>query len=239
MAPLIALTAYNRLLETEVGRRIYAVMQPDYGDRVVEAGGLPVMVGELDPALAPAICDRVDGLVLTGGGDVCPARYGGGDHEHVYGTSAARDAFESALLAAAEARELPTLAICRGIQITGVHFGAGLLAHLPDEGYADLHLKGGYTAKHEVSVEPSSRLANILGDTRAVTISAHHQALADAPPGFKVAARAEDGVIEAIESPDHPWLVAAVQWHPEKEEATRQPLFEALVTAAGNRRANS
>ena len=175
----------------------------------------------------------IEGLVLTGGSDVDPKYYGQQRHPELGEVDAERDAFELGLLAMADATELPMFAICRGLQLLNVHRGGTLLQHLPQ---ADRHRRNDTLKSqpvHAVRVEPKSRLAAILGTTKPQVNSRHHQAIDQLGGGLRIAATdAEDGVIEAVEDPSRPSLIA-VQWHPE-DQASNDPvqrrLFESFAS---------
>jgi putative glutamine amidotransferase len=147
-----------------------------------------------------------------------------------------RDEFELALAKRLLASPLPTLGICRGMQILGVASGVQLIAHVPDV-YGDAiahrldHPRR--PIPHNIQLEPKSRLAAIMGDTAARVISWHHQAIKTVPDGWNVAATTADGLVEALEHSQHPWMVA-VQWHPEMSPDVpgHQRLFQSLVAAA-------
>ena len=211
----------------------------EYVDAVRRAGGsvalLPPGEGEPDDWLA-----RVDGVILSGGGDIDPARYGGAGHETVYMVDADRDRTEFELAKQVLAVGLPTLAICRGAQVLNVVLGGTIHVHLPDVvGEAVAHrAPSREPTPHPVSVEANSRLAGILGERWFEAASWHHQAIDRVAPALRVAARASDGTIEAVEMPGHPWLVA-VQWHPELtagHDPVQQRLFDALVATAADAR---
>jgi putative glutamine amidotransferase len=240
--PFIAVVAYH-LAPQRVSRWPdggYGVPAP-YLDALRRAGARPAILapgeaGEPADLLAP-----FDGLLLVGGGDVDPARYGGTDDGHLYGVEPDRDALEIALLHAADERALPTLCICRGLQVMNTAFGGTLHPHLPDlEGTIE---HGAPVADertmHDVNVGSGSRLGAAIG-TEAVACSSHHHQGVDRPgDGLRPTGWSEDGLVEALErgSGDHPrpgWMVG-VQWHPEDTAATdpRQlALFEGFVEAA-------
>ena len=168
------------------------------------------------------------GLVLTGGVDIDPQRYGEARHATVKDVNPARDEFEARLLDEALAADLPVLAICRGHQLLNVCLGGGLQQHI-ESGEHRAHKEQPYASRwHEVTLDGGSRLAGILGTAPVWVNSRHHQAVtADRlAPGLRVAARSEDGVVEAVESEAHRWVIA-VQWHPEREEPER-PDFSRL-----------
>jgi len=188
----------------------------------------------LDDGEADEILDRVDGLLLLGGGDVDPAIYGQDPAEEVYGVVAERDAFELALVRAAVARRLPTLAICRGHQVLNVAFGGTLHQHISADGPV-AHGRPGHkdgAATHDVRVQDGSRLAGALGVTAAPVSSHHHQTVDRVGDGLVPTAWADDGVVEGLELDDPDTWVVSAQWHPEDtaaRDATQQRLFDAFV----------
>ena len=198
-------------------------------------GLIPLIVPPmLDPARAAEALDVVRGLVLTGGEDVDPARYGAQPHPQLEKLDVARDAVELALLAGARERGLPVLAICRGIQLLNVGLGGTLFQDLPSERPGPVPHEDNQ-ARHALRVDPDSLLGRTLGRAAALPVnSRHHQAIRDLAPGLRVSATAEDGVIEAVEpeDPAAPWMLG-VQWHPEDlNEAALFRGFAAAVTAA-------
>jgi len=229
--PLIGISTYHR----ETAGRSRFSLPSAYVDALRAAHGLAVLVtpGEAEPE---ELLERLDGLVLSGGGDLDPASYGGDTHARTYSVSPERDAFELALLRGALARGLPTLAICRGMQILNVALGGDLHAHLPDVvGETVVHrLSQTEAAAHPVRLEAGSRLAEGLGLRALGAVpSWHHQALSRLGTGLRPVAWAPDDVIEAVELPGEPQLVA-VQWHPELagDAIEGRGLFEALVARA-------
>jgi putative glutamine amidotransferase len=206
---------------------------------LVRAGAAPLMIPQLaDASLVRALYERLDGLLLPGGEDIDPARYGEARHEQCGRVSPERDEMELALARWAVEDGMPLLAICRGIQILNVALGGSLYqdisAQIPG---AERHAwYPGYPRNrlsHEVAVSPQTRLATILGDGSLRVNSLHHQALKEVPPALTVVARAPDGIVEAIEIADHPFALS-VQWHPEEladDDARAQRLFDALVEA--------
>ena len=190
--------------------------------RAIESAGLiPLVVPPLaHPERAAALLERADGLLLTGGEDVDPAHYGAELHPKGGVPHAARDATELALARAARDARLPTLAICRGIQLLNVALGGTLVQDLPSERPDALdHDPGGDRASrsHDLRVERGSRLAEALGATELAVNSFHHQAVDRVGHPLLATARSPDGVIEGLETPkDADWWVIAVQWHPEE-----------------------
>ena len=150
-----------------------------------------------------------------------------------------RDAFELTLAKLALNTDIPVLGICRGIGVLSVASGGSLVTHLPDEfGEAVAHTGGPtQTVEHLVRIEPQSRLAKVVGSTEVTVVSLHHQAVRTVPPGWRVAAYACDGVIEALEHEHHPWAIA-LQWHPELalDDPQAQRIFCSLVEAAYQRK---
>lgn len=204
-----------------------------YVDAVRRADGIPLLIPPEEERLE-ALVDRVDGLVLTGGGDIDPARYGGAPRESVYEVNAARDESEIAVVKAALKREIPIFGICRGAQVINVTLGGTLIEHLPEPEDGMGHRRGVKSVRHPVSAVPDSHLASLMGASDVTPASNHHQAVRDVAPGLKVVARAPDGVIEGLEMPGYPFLIA-VQWHPEvsaADDPTQQRLFDRFVEAA-------
>jgi putative glutamine amidotransferase len=210
-----------------------------YLEAIEAAGGLPVVVPPLPLGSIDAFLDRVDGVCLSGGPDIDPAVYGAGRHPRLGPTERALDEFELELARAADERDMPVLAICRGAQVVNVARGGTLHQHLPDVVGETLEHRQDVAAKnvtHPVTVDRHSLLGAILGQWAHVN-SFHHQAVRDLGSGLIVTATAPDGTIEAFEAPDRSFLVG-VQWHAEclidrKEQAD---LFDALMAAATERR---
>jgi putative glutamine amidotransferase len=225
----IGVTTYRR--ETE-GRERFT-LPAAYVNAVREVGAVAVLLAPGDAA-PEALLARLDGLVLSGGGDLDPRYSGAEAHTTVYGTCPERDAFEIALARAAVASDLPTLAICRGLQVLNVARGGTLHAHLPDVvGDEVAHRSSQVEAtSHPVRIAEDSALAGVLGgEALAGVPSWHHQAVARLGDGLTPIAWAADGVIEAVALAGARRLTA-VQWHPELDMAPRAPgrrLFERLV----------
>jgi putative glutamine amidotransferase len=212
-----------------------------YVTALESAGLIPLIVPPLASESAPAaILDSVSGLVLTGGEDVDPARYGEERHEKVRFVNPARDATEAALVEAAKARGIPVLAICRGIQILNVALGGTLVQDIATECDTSIaHDEDGPRDKrsHEIVVEPGSLIAKALGTDHCTVNSFHHQSVKRVADGMRVTARSPDGVIEGIESTDDGWWVLGVQWHPEDLNSSSEPwdrgLFKAFARQLG------
>lgn len=205
---------------------------------VERAGGVPVILPVTTEAESIGrYLDLLDGLLLSGGVDVDPACYGEPPHPELGTVDADRDTTELPLVRAALERDMPIFAICRGIQVLNVALGGTLYQDLPSERPGDIvHAQDTLeiprdTASHSITVEPYSRLAEIVGEGEMRVNSFHHQALRTVAAPLTVTAYALDGVIEAVESRAHRYLVA-VQFHPEEtsiHDAKSQHLFDAFV----------
>ncbi len=228
--PVIGLTTYGR---DPAGGGNYT-LPADYCDAIVRADGIPVLLPPATDMLGAV--EGLDGLVLSGGGDLDPASYAGESHDSVYMVDAGRDTGELALARFALDRQLPCLCICRGTQVLNVALGGTLITHLPErvgDGLAH-RVPPRRPAYHDVAIEPDSRLAAVVGAGSMFVASWHHQAVDVAAPRLRTVARAADSVVEALEAEDHPWLLA-VQWHPELtaiQDPRQQALFGGLVAAA-------
>ncbi len=180
-----------------------------------------------DPDIVRATIDTCDAMVLLGGGDVNPARYGQTERETLYGVDDFLDGFEIAALDAALARDIPVLAICRGHQVLNVAHGGTLVQHIPT---ADDHRD----VMHPVTVVADSRVARAMGTLAPIVHSFHHQAIDTIGRDLVVTATAPDGTIEAVESTRASWVVG-VQWHPEDTavgDSQNQGLFDELIRRA-------
>lgn len=227
--PLVGLTTYGEQARMLVWETEFAMLQRTYVDAVFRAGGLPVLFPPVDEGAAQLL-DTVDALVLTGGADIDPARYGAEPHEQTQGSRTARDAWELTLCELALERDLPLLAVCRGMQILNVALGGTLSQHLPDVVGHDGHRERlGAFSSVSVRLREGTRPAALLGAERKVPCS-HHQAVDRVAAELDVVGRADDGTVEAVELPGHTFVLG-VQWHPEEDQSDVR-LFEALVTAA-------
>lgn len=234
-APVVGLTTYREQAAWGVWTERADLLHTAYADAVVAVGGLPLLLPPVDPGEVAGAADvlvaRLDALVVTGGADVDPGRYAAAPHDRTAGWRPDRDAWELALLDAAEALGLPVLGVCRGMQVMAVAAGGSLEQHVPDRVGHERHSPGG-DAFGEVAVtsEPGSRVAALVGERLTVRCH-HHQAVAE-HPGWRVVARADDGTPEAMERPGDRFCVA-VQWHP--ETAADVGLLAGLVRAAATR----
>lgn len=202
-----------------------------YADAVQRAGGLPMFVPPTgDRAAIIESVDRCDAMVLLGGGDVDPTRYGEVERVRLYGVDAFIDEFECVAVLRAIERDIPVLAICRGHQVLNVALGGTLIQHIEA---ADDHKD----VIHDVDVVPGSRVARALGTTSPTVHCYHHQAIKVLGRGLQVTGTDPDGTIEAVELDSASWVVG-VQWHPEDSAGTdpaQQGLFEELVRRASAR----
>lgn len=231
--PRIGLTTYYREAAWGDWRRKAAVVPDSYLQRVVESGGVPLLVPPIGTDVS--VLDLLDGLIVIGGADLEAESYGAVPHELTHPEDG-RDAHEIALVRAALGRRLPLLAICRGAQVLNVAQGGTLIQHLPEMlGHGDYRPEPGVFGRVEFTTEPGSRAAGALGDSGWAPCY-HHQAVDEIGDGLVVTARSADGVVQALEpDPDgfDGWALG-VQFHPE-ENADDQRLFTALAGAATDR----
>jgi putative glutamine amidotransferase len=206
-----------------------------YVTALESAGLIPLIVPPLSNAdAASVVLDSVAGLVLTGGEDVDPARYGEKRHEKVLSVNAARDATEAALIMEAQKRGTPVLAICRGIQILNVALGGTLVQDITSQCETNINHdeeNARDSRTHEISVEPDSLIGKAVGAERLTVNSFHHQSVKRVADGMRVTARSPDGIIEGLESTDEDWWVMAVQWHPEEMTDSAEPWDRGLFKA--------
>jgi putative glutamine amidotransferase len=236
LPPRIGLTTYRESAVWGVWNESADLLPSTYADSVALAGGLPLllppMAGVADEAAAArSAVAGLHGLVISGGADVDPARYGTARDAHTGPERADRDSWEIALVRAAMVVDLPLLGVCRGLQVMAVALGATLIQHLPDAVGNDTHCPTiGEHGRHDVTLADGSRLAGILGRFADVA-TYHHQAVDQLPADERIVATgwAEDGTIEAVEVRGQSWMVG-VQWHPEVHDG--HLLFADFVTAS-------
>jgi len=237
MRPTIGITTYG-----PEGERSSFSLPRYYSDAVAAAGGMPfLLVSGAVPA--EEVLASLDGLIVAGGGDIAPESYGGAGHETVYSVNPTRDSFELALLRRAlEQPELPTLGICRGMQLMNIVLGGDLEPHLPDVyGESVLHrLPPREPTSHGVRADRHGLFGEIFPDAEFPVCSWHHQAVRVLGTGLRATAHAPDGVVEGVVYDGHPFALG-VQWHPEMQaadDARQRRVFEALVerAAVGRRR---
>lgn len=228
MRPLIGITTYAQEASWGVWRLPAALIPLDYVSAVERAGGRPVLIPPSEDGVEETL-EALDGILFSGGADVDPALYGAEAHAETDEPQKRRDAGEMALLRAALERDLPTLAVCRGVQLMNVARGGDLVQHLPERVGHELHRETpGTFSEHPVEVQAGSRLQSVVGSDAHVT-SHHHQSLGKVGEGLVETAWAEDGTVEAVEDPSRRFALG-VQWHPEVSKG--DVLVEALVEEA-------
>jgi putative glutamine amidotransferase len=239
-APLIGITTSRKPIGQD-GAQVY--LNDAYSRAVLQAGGLPVLIPVgLPKERITELLARLDGVLLSGGGDIDPALFGGEAHPKVYEVDAARDELEITLARGLIQGGKPVLAICRGAQVINVALGGSLYTHIADQFPGALNHERAPDAprtriSHEVEVKAGTHLAAILQVGRVGVNSLHHQGIRDLAAGLTVSATAEDGLIEGVELPGHPFAVA-VQWHPEwlQDDPIQRALFQAFVESCSNGR---
>lgn len=236
MKPLIGIT-------TNQSHNVYwqptVMLMQSYVNAIIQAGGVPVLV----PSLIKqdgwgAVYSRLDGILFSGGGDIGLEHFPGEPHPRIDEVDLARDSIELEFVNAAASDGKPFLGICRGCQVINVALGGTLYTHIPDQfpGALDHDYPGNKRTilVHEVKIEEGTQIAEIYGEPIIKVNSLHHQGLKDIAASLRVTGHAPDGLVEAVELPDHPFGLA-VQWHPEwltDQESTRN-LFKKFVEAAG------
>jgi putative glutamine amidotransferase len=234
--PQVAVVAYHlrpgRVSFWKVGG--YGVPE-NYIEAVRRAGGRPAMLLPGDQTPIEEVLEAFDALLLVGGGDIEPSRYGQEQHPEIYGLEPDRDVFEIALLRNADRKRIPTLAICRGMQVMNVAFGGTLIQHLPDHPEYLEHgtPSGRDLARHDVKLAPDSRIAEAAGAEVLSCSTHHHQGVDGVGDGLSATGWSEDGLIEALER-EGGWMIG-VQWHPEdnaEDDPAQQAVFDALMARA-------
>lgn len=225
-APVIGVTTSVNVRDYETPEQAVVMVPANYPQAIRRAGGIPILLTEGDDV--ETLLARLDGIIIAGGRDVDPARYGEEPHERTDNLRPEQDTWESALIATAIERDLPLLCVCRGHQLLAVERGGRLHQHLPETpGYEKHGATGGEWSNHAVEIDPNSRLGSIIG-TNVIGNSGHHQGVADAGD-LTIVGRTEDGLIEALELPGASFLLS-MQWHPEMLNQTK--VFDALIEAA-------
>jgi len=230
--PLIGITTYNTKNKFE--RDITAV-QHTYIRAVAQGGGIPVLIPViLDEADRLELYSSLQGVLFSGGGDIAIKYFPGEDHPKIADVDDYRDVTELSLLKQSVEDGKPFLAICRGVQVMNVALGGTLYTHIPDQFNTTLeHSQSEFTTiAHPVNIDEDSRLAEIFGETLLHVNSLHHQGLKDVASSLRVVGHAPDGMIEAVELPDHPYAMG-VQWHPEwlTDQPVMRRLFKSFVDA--------
>ncbi len=236
-APVIGLVGALERARWSVWDQEAVLVPRSYVDAVHRAGGVAVIVPPLEELDVDAALDRLDGVILIGGADIDPETYGAEPHPETVGVVPERDHVEMELTRRAIERDMPFLGICRGMQVLNVAAGGTLRQHLPDDvGHHDHRRSLGSfdDADHDVRLVEGSLAARAAGETRHPTKSHHHQGVDRVGEGLEVTGWADDDLPEAIEAPDHRFVLG-VQWHPEADEASR--VIAALVEEARARKA--
>ena len=236
MKPLIGITTYNTT--NSYGQPI-VLLQQSYVRAVIQAGGVPVLIpSSIAEDGWDAVYSRLDGILFSGGGDISLDYFQGDVHPRIDDVDLERDSVELKMIQAATSDGKPFLGICRGCQVLNVALGGTLFTHIPDQlpNALDHSYPGNMRTVlvHEVKIEEGTLVAEIYGEPIIKVNSLHHQGLKDIAPSLRAAGHSPDGLVEAVELPDHPFGLA-VQWHPEwltDQEATRN-LFRKFVQAAG------
>jgi putative glutamine amidotransferase len=228
MRPLIGITSYAEDVRWGVWTEEAALIPLSYVRAVEHAGGRPLVVPPSDDGLDETL-GVLDGLILSGGGDLDPALYGADAHPETDAPRPERDHAELRLLDAALERDMPVLAVCRGSQLLNVALGGDLVQHLPEQvGHEQHKHQPGQFSDHGVRLDPASRVGTLLGEHAPVK-SHHHQGYGRLGNGLREAGWADDGTVEALEAPEKRFAVG-VLWHPEEGEDFA--LFRALVDEA-------
>jgi putative glutamine amidotransferase len=233
--PIVGISGFPRVVDGTIGPTLLHTASRFYVESILRAGGVPVILPVTEPDVVPDLLAVVNGVVLTGGGDIAPVRYGATPVAETTGVDPARDDFDIALLLAAIDRDIPVLATCRGMQVVNVALGGSLVQDVPGvtgevHRFNDRWREG----VHRVKLEPDSHLAEALGTTEVDVNSLHHQAVLEAAPGTRPVGWAEDGTIEAIRIADAPSFALGVQWHAEydpQKNPINRTLFEAFGAA--------
>ena len=215
------------------------MLMQSYVEAVMQAGGVPVLIPSMihDDGW-DALYARLDGLLFSGGGDIAIESFSGESHPRIYDVDPGRDSIELKMLRSAAEDGKPFLGICRGCQVMNIALGGTLYTHLTDQ--FPNALDHAYPTNlrtvlvHEVKLEEGTQIAEIMGEPILKVNSLHHQGLKEIAPSLRVTGRASDGLVEAVELPDHPFGVG-VQWHPEwlTDQEPTQNLFRKFVEAAG------
>lgn len=232
--PLIGLSTYRSRAQMDSYDTWFVALPAQYLEAITRSGGIGVLLPPqpLDLAEARTILDKLDALVICGGTDIEPQRYGQEPGDKMEETDALRDATEDTLLAAALERDMPVLGICRGAQMLNVHLGGTLHQHVPDvTGSPRYRSEDGVFVPMDMTLEPGSTLHKIFsGDESVPGPVQHHQAIDQVARGLVVSARGPDQIIQGVEAPGKTFCVA-VQWHPE-ENLDDLRLFDALIRHA-------
>lgn len=236
MQPVIGITTYQ---EKKANGLAYVMIYQAYADAVLQAGGAPVLIPSmLSEQGWESVYERLDGILLAGGGDIGLEHFNGDEHVRIDGVDPMRDTLELNFFKAAVADDKPFFGICRGIQLVNVGLGGTLYTHVPDQHPEAIdHTYPGNmrtVLAHEVRIEEGSRMAGIVAEQILQVNSLHHQGLNEVASELRVCGSAPDGLVEAVELPGHTFGLA-VQWHPEwlTDQKPTRNLFKAFIEAAG------
>ena len=228
MTPVIGITTYAESARWGVWDAPVALTPLSYVNAVTHAGGRPLLVPPSEDGIEETL-DALDGILFSGGSDLDPSTYGADPHPATSGVRPERDRAELALMEAALARDMPILAVCRGVEVLNVARGGDLVQHVPDVIGNERHRHTpGVFADHDVDLDGGSRLQRVLGD-RAPVKSHHHQGIGRVGDGLREVAWADDGIVEGLEDPSRRFALG-VLWHPEEGEDFA--LFQELVEEA-------
>jgi len=237
MKPLIGITTYQ---SKNVHGHPTVVLMQSYVQAVMQAGGVPVLIPSMIAEDGwDALYSRLNGILFSGGGDIGLEYSPGDPHPRINDVELDRDSVEFKLIQASASDGKPFLGICRGCQVLNVALGGTLYTHIHDQlpDALDHAYPGNLRTVlvHEVKVEEGTRVAEVMGEPILKVNSLHHQGVKDIAPSLRVAGHAPDGLVEAIELPNHPFGIG-VQWHPEwlTDQETTRNLFRKFVEAAGN-----
>lgn len=239
--PKIGITVWRRDLPTFLGEKTdLHTLDPDYSKCVWLAGGIPILIPPTANDLVHNYVDFLDGLIVSGGGDISPLSYGEEDTEQSYDVNVETDRFEIELIHEAAKRNIPTLGICRGFQLMQVAFGGKMLQDLHEKFPNHPATKGSaeeiLNQRHAVDFLKDSSFSKIYGSTRYSANTIHHQCVQSVGKGFKAVGFSEDGIIEAVES-ETSWFALGVQWHPEKmRNAQERELFRYFIQCINNKK---
>lgn len=220
----------------EEGKRPYSFTYRDYSEAIIKAGGIPLLLPIIkDKDDGGFLVEKINGLLFTGGNDVPPRRYGEKMHKKTVCVNPDKDISDFILVQAGLQKKKPMLAICYGAQLVNVALGGTLIQDIPSECCTSIIHKGskngGYT--HSVKIKKGTLLYKIIGADHVETNSTHHQAIKILGKGLRDVAHTQDGIIEAIEQEDYPFLLG-VQWHPERltDNPYHASLFHVLICAS-------
>ncbi|ALG08134.1 gamma-glutamyl-gamma-aminobutyrate hydrolase family protein [Kibdelosporangium phytohabitans] len=231
--PLIGITTYLEQAKFGLWDLPSAVLMKSYLDSIVAAGGMPVMLPPVGRWL-PEHVSRLDGLVLSGGADIDPSRYGQAPHESTGTLRLERDTSEFGLFHLALEADLPVLGVCRGLQLINIALGGTLHQHVPEVAGSKTHNPTpGVFGSNDIKLAPGSVVGGLVGENTIVHCH-HHQAVDQLGSGLSAVGWAQDGTVEAVELPEAGFVIG-VQWHPE-ENSRDVRLFQGLVRAAFRRK---